>query len=63
MDTSRVIRHFLTRTHSIEILPDSADITVAGPEVSANMGHHIDNILTLDITHKAVNDLSMIHLG
>jgi len=54
----------MTGTHSIEVLPDSgADISAAGPEVLAKMGHHKDNILTSNITPRTVNGLSMTPLG
>jgi len=53
-----------TGTHQVEVLPDSgADISAAGQQVFSSMGHHIDNILTSNITPKTVNGLSMTPLG
>ena len=53
-----------TGTYPIEVLPDSrVDISAAGLEVLSSMGHHVDNILTSNITPKTVNGLSMKPLG
>jgi len=53
-----------TGTHQVEVLQDSgADISAAGQQLLSSMGHHIDNILTSNVTLKTVNGLSMTPLG
>jgi len=53
-----------TGTRYLEVLPDlGADISAAGQEVLELLGQHIDNILSLDISPRTVNGMSMISLG